>query len=719
MSSVWTIIDANGVEKPVADWGLCELVRERINQKPDVVTFRAEGQASDADPIFALGSTIRLLQNGTPWFYGRVVQAPGRAAATAEEQLYRVAGPWWYLENIVFQQIWQTTNGTDVTLIPTNKSRIILSQAADGTKLATGAAILEVLAYATARGAPITVGAVTPNAIAPYAETLDRSCAEVIRNFLRWTPDAMAAFDYTTTPYPTLSILRRADAATVSLPAYGAPTSGLDLTPRYDLQAPAVVLKFEQTNDIGGDTFTSLIVQSAPTTATGDELAALVMTLDLAGARATYQRQPVKTTPIPQTDTASGVIDWWKGRFPWLNDFDDSDLTIVSGTQSVALEDPANYPGIAVADVPNELLSGSIAAWMNLNAAPLLVSATMEFTGTATDESSTVFDANNQRVLYTRVIGTNAETQTYSRLTSETEAEPVPTGLAQAIYDAVSVLQYDGVLELTEQECSGAGAPGLLLNLTGGRAEWAAMAAQIQRVEEKIDLGQTLITVGPAKHLGQTELSAWLRANRNRRISFRLGERTTGSGSGNAAKVNGGELSSRSDSVFRPSAGGTPEPNKPFELLGASDTTGLKVTVNANSFLQQSLTPTDMVAITGLGTAMAVDVGTQIWLEIDFSDYAVTAAEIASGDGGWAGFPAPFVYTGTAPNQELTTTFLLIGYIVATTSTLDGKTITGGPADAPVTGKIIQCVSQNVLLQNVVFNGLPAVFPFPHHAPSV
>ena len=70
------------------------------------------------------------------------------------------------------------------------------------------------------------------------------------------------------------------------------------------------------------------------------------------------------------------------------------------------------------------------------------------------------------------------------------------------------------------------------------------MAAQIQRVEEKIDLGQTLITVGPAKHLGQRSLSAWLRANRNRRISFRLSERTTrlgqrqrGEGAGRGAVV--------------------------------------------------------------------------------------------------------------------------------------------------------------------------------------
>jgi hypothetical protein len=356
---------------------------------------------------------------------------------------------------------------------------------------------------------------------------------------------------------------------------------------------------------------------------------------------------------------------------------------------------------------------------MGLNAAPLLITATLQYTGATTDESSAVFDTMNQRVVYTRVMGTNAETQTYSRLTSATEAEPVPEGLAQALYDAASVLQYDGVLELTEQECTSVATPGSLLNLSGGRAEWATMAAQIQRVEEIIELGQTRITVGPAKQLGHADLATLLRVNRNRRLSFRLNERTSGSASGNAAKVQGGEQSPRSDSVFRPTAGGTPEPNKPFQILDASDVTGLKVTLNPNSFLQQSLTPNDTFAITGLGTTMAVSAGTRIWLEIDFSDYAVTAAGIASGTSGWSGFPAPFVYTGDPPNQDLTTAFLLIGYLAAATSPLDGKVITGGPADAPVTAKIIQCVAQDVLLQNVVFNGLPAVFPFPHHAPSI
>jgi hypothetical protein len=442
------------------------------------------------------------------------------------------------------------------------------------------------------------------------------------------------------------------------------------------------------------------------------------MTLDLAGARATFQKQAVTTDVLPTSDASPGVIDWWKGKFPWLADFADGDLEVVPGSHTLTIENPSSYPGITLSQLPNELLSGSVSAWMNLQAAPLRVQATLQYNGGTTDESTDVWGATKQRVIYTRVIGTNAQTQTYSRLTSETEAEPVPTGLAQALLDAVGVLQYDGALELTEPECSGAAAPGALLNLTGGRAEWTTMAAQVQRVEEAIDLGRTRIVVGPGKHLGHGDLQELLRVNGQRRLSFRLTERTTAEASGNAAKVNGGEQLPRSDSVFRPSASSA-EPNKPFELIDASDTSGLKVTVNANSFLQKSLTPNDTFAITGLGTAFGVSVGTQVWLEIDFSSNVPSAASVNSGTSGWSGFPAPFVYTGTSPSQVLTTAFLLIGYIVATSSTLDGTVITGGPSSAPVSAKIVQCVTQDLLLRNGCFNGQAGIFPFPHHAPYV
>ena len=55
----------------------------------------------------------------------------------------------------------------------------------------------------------------------------------------------------------------------------------------------------------------------------------------------------------------------------------------------------------------------------------------------------------------------------------------------------------------------------------------------------------------------------------------------------------------------------------------------------------------------------------------------------------------------------------------AASSGLDGTVISGGPADAPVTAKIIQCVSQDLLLRSGCFNGQTAIFPFPHHAPFI
>jgi hypothetical protein len=113
-------------------------------------------------------------------------------------------------------------------------------------------------------------------------------------------------------------------------------------------------------------------------------------------------------------------------------------------------------------------------------------------------------------------------------------------------------------------------------------------------------------------------------------------------------------------------------------------------------------------------------VGLLVWLEVDFaSDGAtVTTASIGSGSGGWSGFPTPFAYTGDSPDQVLASAFVLIGYIVAASSTLDGTAISGGPGTSPTTAKVVQCVTQHLLLRAGVFNGQAMIFPFPHHGPE-
>ena len=139
--------------------------------------------------------------------------------------------------------------------------------------------------------------------------------------------------------------------------------------------------------------------------------------------------------------------------------------------------------------------------------------------------------------------------------------------------------------------------------------------------------------MGPAKHLGHADLTAWLRANRSRRLSYRLSERT--SGAGNGQRGEGARRRAFAALGFAlPALGGRRAGDRTSrsQLLDASDVTGLKVSVNANSFLQQSLTPNDTFAITGLGAAIAVAVGDAGLAGDRFraGRRAVTAASISS-----------------------------------------------------------------------------------------
>lgn len=80
-------------------------------------------------------------------------------------------------------------------------------------------------------------------------------------------------------------------------------------------------------------------------------------------------------------------------------------------------------------------------------------------------------------------------------------AEAVPSGLASSYYTAVGTLHYSGELVLKERECSGSLLPGHKLNLTGGKTAWETMAAVVQQTEERLETGETVVTLGPPEHL--------------------------------------------------------------------------------------------------------------------------------------------------------------------------------------------------------------------------
>lgn len=523
----WTLL-YNGTEKSLADWGLCALSRRLVSQAPDTVSFVADGEAFDADNLFAFGSTVIIKRDGVQWFYGRVTRIPRAGAPDAERMSYELAGPWWYLEKSIFQQEWRCTETGSSTLVATNKSRVILGQklTADGyTKMTTGEQIAEALQWAISRGAPFQIGTVVPSMTVPYREVTDYTCAEIIRLMLRWSPDAVTFFDYSTA-LPTLHILRRDQCTPVSCPVtLGDPCEQIDITPRYDLQVPSVVLKYEQENQVDEITWTTVTVDKAPEAASGEEFDAIVMTIELQGGSTTSQKQKVTTAAISENSET-----WWKKKLPWLKDA--TDITISEGD----IEPGGKY---------REITEGACPSWKKDSTAPATVTAKISYKLTDTNGNEQEYKDDK---ISCSVTATSLGTGEYSQITSAQAAEPVPAGLAQEFYSTLQVLQFEGAFTIVEEECLGAVGIGSLLNLTHGRPEWATMRAQVQQVAEDIDSGRTSVIFGPAEHLSPQDIVELLRVNRGRMPSYRLDERANGQAASKGGKVDGAAATANSDS---------------------------------------------------------------------------------------------------------------------------------------------------------------------------
>ncbi|MDD5679389.1 MAG: hypothetical protein PHW60_15585 [Kiritimatiellae bacterium] len=557
------LLTYNGTTKSFAEWGLSNLRRSRVSQAQDTVSFTAPGPY-DAAELFPYGSTITIsFKNDStgavaPWFYGRVVQVPRSGSGTEESMDYELAGPWWFLDNLVYQQIWsagmrpqpytlaegevklgEETIGEPpdevvYDLIGVYKSRVILGQDPAGDPRSSGEVIADVINYAIASGAPIQLDPedpIEPDLEIPFDEQQDITCSEAIRRMLRWSPDAVTWFDYSTTPYPTFHCARRSALESLSLalqPNSGSQISNnqisnLQVTPRSDLIVPAIVLKFEQTNTVDGTEYETLVTDKWPVAATGREFAALTATLQLAGFQANYVTQKVVSTLIPVGEDA-----FWTAHDRTYETTANQVSAVLPGTTAWSAT-PYDY----------ELKEGQIQDWMTGK-------HFQEVTYTAQVRTTTSLDSaiikEEIRSVSCTIITTDCPSGTYTRLASLVTGESIPVGLAKALYDSLHPLQYEGSITLTEEECGNVAAAlravaGFTLNLTGGLAAWETMAALIQKVDEDVDFGRTTIHFGPAEQLSPQDLVERLRANRGRGVAFSFIKRTTGESSSGAATV--------------------------------------------------------------------------------------------------------------------------------------------------------------------------------------
>jgi hypothetical protein len=207
--------------------------------------------------------------------------------------------------------------------------------------------------------------------------------------------------------------------------------------------------------------------------------------VDLQGANVSQSEAKIAVDAVNALAPDVNVqLAWWLGKHPQYTPFNPAQagtppdpnnaitsIEIVAGSATRAAT-----AGGADAGFTNELTTGQIATWMNFGA------QRMTFTCKARIVYRNGSIKDNHPLTY-QCVCTNGTTGTYNNTVTNSFAEPIPSGLARFMYDALNLLQFEGRVTLQEEDVSGSVLIGNTLNLINGNlSEWATMNSLIQEV---------------------------------------------------------------------------------------------------------------------------------------------------------------------------------------------------------------------------------------------
>jgi hypothetical protein len=397
-------------------------------------------------------------------------------------------------------------------------------------------------------------------------------CAQALQKMLELSPRTNICFDYSTTP-PTISIRSVDNFPPVSLALFnGIDHKSLNIKRRDDLIARAVVITYRITNTVNGKQVVDYAIDkwgahganSASDPSAG--LRVLSETIDLQGYNVTTTTAQMDCEPLAcRGGTNATKRTWWASRRGGEQaKFSDSrvrfqdnafaettvpDATITYATSAgMDTDGNARVAGAALstADLAlftNRIVRGTHHSWMSINGNPVRslkvrVSVRTEHavydvvaTGDAigqlpANESTSNTSTNGSRQGKVNTEETHCEIELTNAInalggspfTATTVASTTPGelyivgegGIAQYLFNALQVFQYDG--EYTKVETEFANNVSLMnaVNFTGGRAEWAVMNAQPQSIIEDFGTRETFVRIGVANHLTAGQLSSLL-----------------------------------------------------------------------------------------------------------------------------------------------------------------------------------------------------------------
>lgn len=573
MPTYWTLENA-GLEKTLEAWGIDDLTASFINQAEDVIELALGGRRYDAAYIFAFKSTVIVRRDrvratdgsfsgGSQYFVGLVTRPHATASGRRESQGCAIVGPWWYLNERGFEQellefdSWVDEAGGEANYNTKTSNRIFLNQSPpnpDGTgldKLTTGQQLTEILTWTlkpfvdAGSPAPFQIGSITLAVDPPIDEVKNITCAEAARKMFRWSPDAVGWFDYTTTP-PTFHAKRRAELATFNHDLTAIKPEAINVTPRPDLQRPFVKINFERTNSVNGGSFLEIIEDVYPDPIPAgalNQFAGVPFTIDMRGFTVNSISAALECETIAATQNS-----WWLNALPEYKHGQEQGRITSFAIDPTTVEFKV-AAGETLQSLPRRVIGGQPADWIAKTFQRQTVTCKCAI---QTSNGGYVPD----RTLSVSILATNATTGTYNNTTS-TAGDPLPVGLAQDFYAALSVLPYEGSVRFRRAEAGGLARVGHKLNFIGtAQADWATMNALVQRVSETIFSGATEIEYGTPPHLNLDDLVSLFFVTRNRQITQPINIRSgsaLGGGGGTAA------LSAHTAHFNSSSAPGNPE----------------------------------------------------------------------------------------------------------------------------------------------------------------
>lgn len=565
-------------------WTINNQSPESLNLKVLTITNNSE-TASEAvlevaansytdSAAFSYGDSITIARNGVNVFTGTVFQTPRNADGSDESLTYTLKDSWYDLERLVYQvprdyveRITPPDAGDDEDSTLTFVTKHIGTTTFD-TGVPLGSRIATIISYAKSKGVNIRLGVIDDGIDWYRTESKDRTCAEMVREFLQMMPDYVGWIDNTSST-PTFNLQRR-----TSMPA-NSYTIGQDdvlahsVTNHDSEKVECVVIRYEKPISVDSENYTEITEDIAPFNADPTKVGTFVETVGLQGGVYQNEYAPIKTDTIPQDDASDDTIKkWWVRYTPELSaiannhglnnllgvmilpDKNIPDRNVIKHHISIVDDglpsvDPINPNSTPVPkttnpkDYPRHIIEGVLPDWAGKRYRPILAESTIAVLKSDADaigdaglkaailDIFTVPKTFNSKDYLTalfsaQVMGTNAITKNYKRVVTSDPGETPPTGLAADLLDQLNKTRKSGEISIVGQDPDTTVKVGQRLNIYGGRSSWQTMNESIQQVSHDIQDGITSISFGPPQNLGANDLIDRLRASRVNQFGYRM-----------------------------------------------------------------------------------------------------------------------------------------------------------------------------------------------------